>query len=238
MMMKNLLFSFVTVFIAVFIIIYAYLKKKIDGSALIATGFVGFFVIISVGVEWIYILLGFFVFGNLATRYKYKIKENRGVAEGVRTFRNVFGNGASATIFALFYSLLGRNPIFLFGFLGAMSTAGADTFATEIGEAHEKHPRLITNLRKKVKIGTPGAVSLPGFLGALVGATIISFIPLIFGTESIFLFAGIIASFFGCIIDSLIGATIERERIDKHMTNFFATLAGGIIAMIFVFIFT
>ncbi len=180
-------------------------------------------------MEGVYLLLGFFVLGNLISRYKYGVKEEEGIAEGTRTFRNVFGNGGAALIYAIFYFLT-KNPLFYLGFLGAMATAGADTFATEMGEAHEKNPKLITNL-KKVKIGTPGAISLAGLLGALLGAALVSLIPLAFGKELLFLLIGTASGFLGCNLDSLIGATIERRIIDKHMTNFLATLSGGIIAM-------
>lgn len=232
----NLLFFSVTILFAFFVITYAYLKRKIDFSAIIATSFIGLIFIFMVDIEWLYLLIGFFIFGNLVTKYKYKIKEEEGVAEGVRTFRNVFGNGGAAAIFAIFYFLMDRNPIFYFGILGAMATASADTFATEIGQAHEKKPKLITNM-KRVKVGTPGAVSLPGIFGSLLGAFLISAIPLIFSQPLDFLFFGTISGISGCITDSLFGATIERKKVDKHMTNFFATLSGGIIAML-LFLFS
>lgn len=227
--MNNVGFFFVTILVAFSILVYAYWKNKINFSALLGSGVIGVVVIFTMGAEWIYVLLGFFVVGNIVSRYKYGVKERAGVAEGIRTFRNVFGNGGSALIYAIFYFLI-RNPIFQVGFLGAIATAGADTFATEMGEAHEKNPRLITNL-KKVKRGAPGAISFPGVGGALIGSALISLLPLIFGKEIIFLFTGIAGGFLGCNIDSVVGATIERKAIDKHMTNFLATLSGGIIAM-------
>jgi uncharacterized protein (TIGR00297 family) len=228
-MFDEWLFFFLTLGTASFVVIYAYLKKKIDFSALIGCGLIGGVVLLTLGVEWIYLLLGFFVLGNFVTRYRYKVKEKNGVAEGTRTFRNVFGNGGSAVIYAIFYFLT-KSPLFQMGFLGAMATAGADTFATETGEAHEKNPWLITSL-EKVRLGTPGAVSLPGCGGSLLGSALVSFIPLIFGREVVFLLVGTGAGFIGCHIDSLVGATIERKIIDKHMTNFLATLSGGIVAI-------
>lgn len=227
-------FFLATVIFAVAIILYAYQKKKIDLSALVAAGLVGTVALLTVGVDWLYLILTFFIIGNLITKYKYSAKKNLGVAEGIRTFRNVFGNGGAATIFAIFYLLTDRNPVLLLGFMGAMATATADTFATEIGQAHEREPRLITNLRK-TKVGTSGAISLPGSIAALIGAGIISSIPLFFSInldKTPIFFIGTISGFIGCNVDSLIGATIERKKVDKHMTNFLGTLSGGISAML------
>jgi len=95
----------VTVVFSVVVILYAYVKKKIDLSAAVASGVVGVAALLMVGVEWIYLILAFFVYGNLVTRYKYKVKERYGVAEKARTYRNVFGNGGAALLFAFFYAV-------------------------------------------------------------------------------------------------------------------------------------
>ena len=224
-------FYIATVIIAILFIIFAYWKGKIDFSALLLSGVVGFVVLFSLGGKWPYLwlILVFFFIGNLVTKYRYSRKESNGVAEGIRTWRNVFGNGGSATIFALLYGITG-NEILLLGFLGAMATAAGDTFATEVGEAHEKEPRLITNFQK-VKVGTSGAVSTPGLIAALIGAGIISSIAFILDSNPMVLLIGILAGFIGCNVDSLVGATIEKG-LNKHVTNFLGTLSGGISAII------
>lgn len=225
----------ITIIISVLIILYAYIRNKINLSAVISAGIIGTIVIISVGVYWFYLVLAFFIVGNFITKYRYNEKRMRGVAEGVRTYKNVFGNGGSAMIFSLFYALV-HNPILLFGFMGAMAEAAADTFATEVGQAFEKQPRLITTL-KKTRVGASGAISLHGEIAALMGAGIISSIPLLFPFDfhlkNFILAIGILSGFLGCNIDSILGATVEKNRMDKHMINFFGTLSGGIFAMLF-----
>ncbi|RLI88378.1 MAG: hypothetical protein DRO62_03790, partial [Candidatus Altiarchaeales archaeon] len=126
----------ITVFVAIFSILYAYLKKKIDLSAVIGSGTVGFIVLFSLGDDWplIYLILAFFGVGNFITKYRYSIKKRYRVAEGVRTFRNVFGNGGAATVFSILFFITQLPPLLL-GLLGAMATASADTFATEVGQA-------------------------------------------------------------------------------------------------------
>jgi uncharacterized protein (TIGR00297 family) len=232
-------FFAVTVFFSVLVILYAYQKGKIDSSAVIASGLVGVVALLTVGVQ-IYLILAFFVFGNLVTRYKYRIKEGYGVAEKVRNYQNVFGNGGAAMVFAVLYKISGEN-IFLLGFIGAMASAAADTFATEIGEVHGGSPYMVTNLRKAA-IGTNGAISLAGCFAALTGAAIISVIPYFFYASfdrlSFFVF-GTFSGFFGCYFDSLVGATLEGRSkfLDNHMTNFIGTLAGGTFALVLYLFF-
>ncbi len=224
----------ITIIISVLIVLYAYIRNKINLSAVISAGIIGVIVIISVGIYWFYLVLAFFIAGNFITKYRYGRKRTRGIAEGSRTYKNVFGNGGSAMIFSIFYAVTG-NPMLLFGFMGSMAEAAADTFATEVGQAYEKKPRLITTL-KKTNVGTSGAISVHGEIAALIGAGIISLIPLFFPFDfhlkNLILLIGILAGFLGCNIDSILGATIEKNRMDKHMINFFGTLSGGIFAMV------
>lgn len=215
------------------VIAFAYWRGRIDVSALFASGLVGIIVMFFLLEDWpfIYLVIGFFAFGNLVTRYRYSIKEEYRVAEGVRSFRNVFGNGGAATIFSILFFFTGL-PVLLLGVVGSMATAMADTFATEVGQAHEKKPWLITTW-KRVEVGRSGAVSIYGLIASFFGAALISSIPLFFGGTFELLFVGAFAGFFGCNVDSLIGATIERKKLDKHMTNFIATTIGGLAAVFF-----
>jgi uncharacterized protein (TIGR00297 family) len=230
-----------TIVLSVLIILYAYLRGKIDLSAVFASGFVGIVALLTVGVEWIYLILAFFVLGNLVTRYNYKIKEGYGVAEKVRSYQNVFGNGGAAMVFAVLYKLSGDNPVFLLGYAGAMASAAADTFATEIGEVHGRCPRMVTTLKKAV-IGTNGAISCAGCLAALLGAAMVSAMPYLFASginkESFFVLATA-SGVFGCYVDSWVGAALEGRSkfLDNHMTNFIGTLSGGTCGVALYLIF-
>jgi len=235
------LFTAATVVLSAAIILYAFLKKKIDASGFVAAGVVGLAVLLSVGPEWLYLILAFFILGNVVTRYKYKVKDDEGLAEKSRSFKNVLGNGGAAIVYALLYRLIDNNPLFLLGFLGSMAAATADTFATEVGEAHDKHPILVTTW-KKVKRGTSGAISPTGCMAALIGAAAVSIVPSFFDTllDKPLLFGiGTVSGCIGCAVDSLVGATIEGKSkfLDNHTTNFIGTLAGGLSAlMIYAFL--
>jgi uncharacterized protein (TIGR00297 family) len=230
-------FFLLTLLVSVAVILAAYVIKKIDLSAVFASALVGFVVTFALLEHWqlIYLVVGFFVLGNLATKYRHSVKEKYQVAEGVRSFRNVFGNGAAAAIFAAVFFLL-RLDILLLGVVGAMAAATADTFATEIGQAHEKRPRLITSF-KPVDVGTSGAVSSYGLVASFAGAFFTAAISAFFGFGLGVVAVGAAAGFFGCLFDSVVGATLEKKMLDTHLTNFFATSFAGLCAVAFGLIF-
>ena len=246
---EQLLATAITILIAFLLVLYAYLKRKINSSAFIGTLMLGVIVMLSLGLEYGYAgmiaLLTFFLFGNLVTKYKYDKKEMLGVAEGrkgMRDINNVLGNGLSPLIFALLFAVSSQsyNTILLLGFSGSVATACADTFSTEIGQANAS-PRLITNF-KKVPVGTNGGVSLPGLGAALLGSGLIALVCLTFtdfyARAPICFTICFLSGFLGCLVDSLLGATVEDKhfykfRLNKHGVNILATLFGGIFAVSF-----
>ena len=244
---EHLVITAITVSVAFSFVLHAYLKRKINASAFIGTLTLGALILFLFGLEFGYVgllaLFAFFLLGNLVTRYKYDKKLKLGVAEGnkgMRDINNVLGNGLSPLIVAVLYAISSQNTIFLLGFSGAVATACADTFSTEIGQA-EGNPRLITTL-KKVPVGTNGGVSSPGFGAALLGSSLISLVCLAFVSSNVethiritFFFVCFLAGFSGCVADSFFGATVEDRNplnLNKHHVNILATLSGGIFAIL------
>jgi uncharacterized protein (TIGR00297 family) len=242
---EHLVITAITVVVAFSAVFYAYAKRKLNSSAVAGTLTLGVLILLLFGPEFGYAglltLFTFFLFGNLVTRYKYDKKAALGVAEGNRGMRdinNVLGNGLSPLIFAVLYAVSSNNVLFLLGFSGAVATACADTFSTEIGQA-EGNPRLITTF-EKVPVGTNGGVSLPGFGAAVLGSALISLVGLTFVIsgavtyiKTILFLICLVAGFLGCVIDSVLGATVEDRNplwLNKHHVNLLATLSGGIIA--------
>lgn len=245
----HILITAITIVVAFSSVLYAYVARKISISAFIGTFTLGALVLLLFGLEFGHVgllaLFTFFLFGNFVTRYKYEKKVALGVAEGnkgMRGINNVLGNGLSPLIFAVLYAVSSHShhTLFLLGFSGAVATACADTFSTEIGQANGE-PRLITTL-EKVPIGTSGGVTLPGFGAALLGSSLISLVCLAFlsytaGTHimTTFFIVCLLAGFLGSSVDSVLGATVEDKNplnLNKHHVNFLATLSGGIIAMV------
>ncbi|MGC9443456.1 MAG: DUF92 domain-containing protein [Candidatus Methanospirareceae archaeon] len=245
----QLVLSVITVFVAFLLVFFVYQKQKISTSALVGTLCLGVLILLLFGLDYGYIglltLLTFFIFGNLVTCYKYDKKFRLGIAEahqGRRDIQNVVGNGLSPLIFAMLFAISSEHLeiLFLLGFSGAVATATADTFSTEIGQGHGT-PRLITTL-KRVPAGTNGGVSLPGFGAAAIGSVLIALVSLLFlgsravtYTGAIFFTVCLVAGLLGCLIDSILSATVEDRdplNLTKHHVNFLATLSGGLIAML------
>ncbi len=105
--------------------------------------------------------------------------------------------------------------------IGALAAATADTWATEIGGLVAT-PRLITNGRL-VPAGTSGAVSPLGLLAALLGGLWIGGMALLLGRMSGIptdplspLLIGGLGGTVGSLVDSLLGATVQRVYWCPH----------------------
>jgi uncharacterized protein (TIGR00297 family) len=94
-------------------------------------------------------------------------------------------------------------------FFGALATANADTWATELGVLSRREPRSLLTLRR-VPRGTSGAVSSLGLLataaGALVVSLVASFVPHSGLAASAFVAGGL-----GSLADSVLGATLQAS---------------------------
>ncbi|HEX2517908.1 MAG TPA: DUF92 domain-containing protein [Chloroflexota bacterium] len=134
----------------------------------VAAGLVGGTVLARGGLPAAGALVAFFVTSSALGRYKARAKARRGVLAqakgGRRDAWQVLANGGAG---AVALALGGRRAAP--AFLGALATAGADTWATELGLLASGPPRLLTTLRP-VAPGTSGAVTPQGTLAAVGGA--------------------------------------------------------------------
>nr|WP_303647770.1 DUF92 domain-containing protein [Haloarchaeobius sp. HME9146] len=198
------------------------------------------------GLGWFSLLITFFGVGALATKFRYDIKKDRGVAEendGARGTGNVLGNAAVALASVLGFAAATVEllPVdatyFLFAFAGSLSTALSDTLSSEVGAIFDD-PRLVTTWQR-VEPGTDGAVTWQGELAGIAGA-------LAMGIIAIAVFPGVdpsmtvtptgggivlLAGVAGMTVDSLLGATIEGAVVGNQGVNFLATLSGAIVAV-------
>ncbi len=228
----------------------AYFKGVLTWDGSVAAWVVGFVIGIFGDILWLFLLLVFLVTSFAATRYKFKVKEERGVQEGVkgeRRFTNVMANGLAPSVVALTSSFLGPSSKDLAGliFVSAVAVAGSDTLASEIGVLS---PRTwcITNF-KPVKAGTDGGVSLLGEGAALLAAVytalaalvLLNFVPGTLQWPNVTLSATYatlaiitVVGFVGCQVDSLLGATLElRGLISKKIVNLVSTSLGALLAL-------
>jgi uncharacterized protein (TIGR00297 family) len=108
------------------------------------------------------------------------------------------------------------------GYVAALATKLADTFASEIGKAYGKTTFLITTL-ERVKPGTEGAISAEGTAAAVLGGFVLSTCGYLLGIIDFrSVVVSTIAAFLATMAESVIGATV---------VNFMNTLIGGTIAI-------
>jgi len=119
--------------------------------------------------------------------------------------------------------------------LAALAEVAADTTSSEIGTAFSTSTVLITNL-KAVPAGTDGGISLTGtgagVLSGIVVAACAALLGLVRWPEMILIAA---AATLGMLVDSLLGATLERRG---YLNNDFVNLLGTASAAGFASIFS
>ena len=215
--------------ICVILGIIVYLTGALDLLGSFFVTIIGIFIIITSGINWLAILLLFLFLGTLFTRFKSDYKKRIGLEHEKRTVKNVVSNGIVPVVMAITGNYA--------GFVGAIATATADTLASEIGVLSK--PILITS-HEQVKPGTNGGVSVLGTSAGLIGALIIGVVSFLINvspdlTHSIII--AIIAGMVGCFADSLLGATLEREKLlNNEQVNLSATIIGALVGIIITII--
>ncbi|WP_435175525.1 DUF92 domain-containing protein [Halorussus sp. AFM4] len=219
--------------------LFGYISWALDAASIpgMMTGaLLAMLTIVLGGYGWFAVLIAFFGIGSLSTKFRYEEKAARGVAEdneGARGSGNVLGNAAVALVAVLAYAARGRltvpGDIFLFAFAGSIATAMSDTLSSEIGGIFDE-PRLITTL-ERVEPGTDGGVTWQGELAGVAGAAVVAGIAaLLFESVGPAGAAVItVAGAGGMTMDSLLGATLEGDRLGNQAVNFLATLTGALV---------
>jgi uncharacterized protein (TIGR00297 family) len=184
------------------------------GGALAATA-VGATVVAGTGIRGGGMLLAFFCSSTLLGRLPAgdHLEQRRGRE---RDAVQVMANGGVAAALAL-ASSLPREPtrsLLIAGFGGAVATATADTWATEIGSRSRTRPRSILTLRPTPR-GASGSVTMAGLTASAVAAALIARIASVPFTTTTrlpraFAIAG--GGFTGAFVDSVLGATVQEVR--------------------------
>jgi len=191
-------------------------------------------VIIFGGIGWFLVIVAFFGGGSLAAQIGYEKKIKRGSAQdngGLREAKNVLANGLIAVLcvlgFAMGSDFIIPREMFVFAFGGAVSAAMADTISSEIGLLF-RNPRLITTL-KMVEYGTNGGVTFHGTFAGILGAVLIAGVMEVFvGVGILGMVVIVFGGFFGMMMDSLLGATVEDKFMSNEGVNFMSTVTGAI----------
>jgi uncharacterized protein (TIGR00297 family) len=195
------------------------------------------------GPGWFILLISFYGFGALSTKFRYEEKANRGVAEeneGARGTGNVLGNSAVALAAVVAFAAASYLPVhgglFRLAFAGSLAAAMGDTLSSEIGGLYDT-PRLVTT-GERVPPGTDGAITWQGEFAGIVGAALMGVLmvivlplaPLTSTVATVGVVTG--GGVAGMTADSLLGATVEGDRIDNETVNLLATLVGALVSVL------
>lgn len=171
------------------------------------------------GWSWGLSLIFFFVSSSFLSHFRERdkigIATDKFSKGSRRDLGQVIANGGIATLLALSYgstsSTTLRN-ILQAGYVGALATATADTWATEVGVFSRQQPRLLTT-GKPVPAGTSGGITLLGTGASAAGAF---FLGLVFWLLQRWRRAytplpliAFMSGLLGSLFDSLLGATVQ-----------------------------
>ncbi|MEO8336015.1 MAG: DUF92 domain-containing protein [bacterium] len=217
---------------------------------------------------WGALLIVYFVVSSLLSRFGRARKEQltSGVLAkgGERDATQVIANGG---IFAasILLSAIASDKFAVtmsLAALGALASAAADTWATEIGTQFGGTPRSMLTMHA-VPPGSSGGVSIAGSLAMIAGAAFVAGVAIALDLTSdpfIVIASGVV----GAVADSLLGATLQerrwceacdrgseqrvhncgsstrliggREWIDNDMVNLIATFVGAAVAVLLAYV--
>ncbi len=160
-------------------------------------------------------------------------KQKLGIAErgAGRSASQVFANLAVAAASAL-VATFDHQPLFMFACAGALAEAAADTVSSELGQALDDDPVLITTFHP-VPPGTDGGISIVGTLAGVSAALIVAGVAVLARVvPGLGLLVALLAGTAGMLFDSVLGATLERRRIlNNDQVNFSSTLFAAALAI-------
>jgi uncharacterized protein (TIGR00297 family) len=162
------------------------------------------------GWEGALVLGTFFIPSTLVGRLG-RGRPNASDAKGERRDAvQVSANGLAAAVGALLEPV--APGLGLWVFTCSLAAAAADTWATSSGVLSRSNPRHLISGRP-VPPGTSGGVSVVGTVGAVAGGLSVSLAGFAVGGGSALLVTGTAIGFVGMLLDSLLGATVQRRCI-------------------------
>jgi uncharacterized protein (TIGR00297 family) len=195
----------------------AYYKQSLSPSGFVAAIILGALIFgLGTWLSWSILIL-FFISSSLLSKFRSRDK-SLVVADFAKTGRRdwlqVLANGAVGLALVILWRLT-ADAVYCVGYIAAFAAVNADTWATEIGVLSKKPPVNILTLQATAP-GASGAVSPLGLTASLAGSAFIALaaalgLSLVDGETGfpLVLAAATLGGFFGSIVDSILGATVQ-----------------------------
>jgi uncharacterized protein (TIGR00297 family) len=220
---------------AVVTLAFALLARALRGAnrfGAVAGGFACFLLFAGVGPAALAALAALFAMTWAATRLGYQRKLALGVAERKegRTAWQILANLAPAALSSVVYSATG-NRLWIVATLAVLAEAATDTVASEVGQYRGSSARMITT-GEQVPAGTDGGITIVGCIAGLAAGLVIAVIGSVGSmTSPAQIWVPVAAGFAGMLIDSVLGATLQRRGwISNQGVNFVGTVAAAALA--------
>lgn len=205
--------------------------KKLTMPAAVTGAILGWLVFAGGGYTGLGMLAAFFILGTLATAWKKSEKDP--LASSARTTGQVIANGGVAALCGAAILLHPAYRALLeLAMAASLASATADTLSSELGMIYgRRHYNILT--WKPDQRGLDGVISLEGTLIGIGGSAFISLLYSISYGWDRAAWIIILAGTAGNLIDSILGATLERKGlIGNNMVNFLNTLVAAFIAVL------
>jgi uncharacterized protein (TIGR00297 family) len=216
--------------------------RLLSRSGVVAAFFIGALVYGSLGWKGWVVLLAFFLGGTAATKFRYDAKQRLGVAElnnGQRRWKHAWANAGAGVLCALasLWYLERGHPLnseaWRWAFVGCFASALSDTLSSEFGMLAGKQPMLITT-GEEVSAGTDGGITMAGTLMGVLGAALLSLLSRFIGLTPVkATLPLLLAGLSGNLLDSYLGATLQRQgRMNNEAVNFANTCGGATLGFL------
>ncbi len=213
----------------------AYRRKSLSRSGVAGAMTAGTTTFSAGSWSWSCAMIFFFVSSSFLSHWRGKEKARTSADKfskgSQRDLGQVTANGGVATLLAFGYGASHKQPLrdtLEAGYIGALATATADTWGTEIGVLSSQKPRLITT-GKTTLPGTSGGITPLGTTASAAGALALgSVFWLLKGRQQYYRSLPLIAllsGLSGSLFDSLLGATAQTmyycptcdKETEKHV---------------------